>query len=398
MKTLNKFLVEEVVPTKRVGIQHFQNMKNDEFLEFGRDLLKYSGGKLKNIKISLKVDGSAGRFGKDTNGKFFFETSYSGPIQKRNAFEEYHKIKGTTDLLAIQRGVHWDKIYDILSGSKFMNAIPKNTKVVCELLYNPMATETEEGLSFIKIPYDKSKLGSLMTIVIIDVLYADKNEEREDGDEIEKALLKYSNTEIKIVSGKLGSYSFDLKGALEPLEMFTDEMMSIMKSRKKVDATLKAEYNAIFQIIKDEVATLIIKNPKILNTDKLGKKYEGLVFQIGGKVFKITTDDYKDLWMKESIFDDDAKMRKYKSALLKAYTNLEKEFKITRGEYKKFLDLIKLRIKVLLNSKDDKDFQTNMDVLLNDVVIPFSVILNKKREELNLRSALATFEIVVRNG
>ena len=291
-KNLSKdSILENVGVSRREGIVHLQDMKNVDFVEFAKEVLEKTKGKLDNVSVSLKVDGAGARVGRDPNGKFFFETSRSGPITQRNSFSIFTKARGGDDI-QIQRAQKYDELFDDLYDADFLSAIPSNTKVIIEIMYNPMAVEEKEGLRFVSLPYDKSKLGSLMTISIIDIQYADSGEHHENADEIEKNLLKKSNQKIKIVASKLTTGSLDIHGIIEPIKFMNREMIDILRSRKKVDIELKKEYNAIIDEIKEKMADFILSHPSIFDKTILGDKYEGLVLKIGSKNFKITTKDY----------------------------------------------------------------------------------------------------------
>lgn len=287
-----KVIVEEVAKTKRQSIVHLQDMKPVDFLKFAKSLLKDFDGKLENIPVTLKVDGASGRFGKDESGKFFFETGSSGPIQQSKAFSTHTSEKGGNEIM-MQRAYHYDSIYEILKKSNLWKDFPKNTKVSIELLFNPMAEKTErDTLKFVSIKYDRKKLGDIMTIIPISATVASTGDKHESADDIIKGLLDKSSGDIRIVSPKLKDISVDVKAALEPLSALSDDAEVILKSLKHSDKPLKQEYQVILNSIKLELADIIMKHP-IKGKDVLGKNIEGLVVELDGKLYKVTTDEFK---------------------------------------------------------------------------------------------------------
>ena len=95
MISFKKFLRlhEEVVSTRRQGIQHLQEMPPEIFIQWMRSVRNELGGVLKNIKSVMKIDGIGFRFGKDISGKVFIEGSRTGPISEVGAFSAYAKNK-----------------------------------------------------------------------------------------------------------------------------------------------------------------------------------------------------------------------------------------------------------------------------------------------------------------
>lgn len=271
-----EYLIEmEITPRK--GIIHFQDIKPIDFLKLGRELIGHNK-KLKNVKTSLKVDGLSGRFGKDSDSKFFFESGRSGIIQMPKAFSTYTMSKGGSDEM-IARSVHYDDIYDLLEASDLWKDLPNGTKIVCEILYNPMAQLIKDKLKFVSIQYNKSKLGNIMTIVPISVI----------GDYDLEDLYKKSTKDIKIVSAHLGHIDIELDIDLDVLNEIDED---ILVSRKHADREMKIEYIALLQDIKDEISSQILHYP-IIGKDKLGKEIEGLVIELGGQLYKITTPSFR---------------------------------------------------------------------------------------------------------
>jgi hypothetical protein len=268
----------EIENTPRQGLIHFQAMKPIEALFLFREMAA-ADKKLKDVKTSLKVDGLSARFGKDENGKFFFESGRSGPISRRSAFATYTINKGGTPEM-VERAIHYDDIYDLLETSDLWQDLPNDTKIICEILYNPMAQVIEDNLKFISIHYPKSKLGNVMTIVPISVI----------GDYDMDKLYEKTDDDIKIVSAQLGSINVDLDIDLSVVD---DMDENVLLSRKKADRERKLEYVCLLQELKDEIGDQILKYP-ITNKDRLGPEIEGIVVELNGKNYKITTDAFKD--------------------------------------------------------------------------------------------------------
>jgi hypothetical protein len=273
-----EYLAETMVTTKRQSIVHFENMKPIDFLEFAKRVLK-ENNQLKDVSATLKVDGCSMRFGKDSLGQFFLETGRSGPIQKENAFSTYTAAKKDATEEVLERAKHYDDMYVKLKASKIWEDLPNNTKVICEMLYNPMAEQSEDKITFISVPYDKNKLGKVATIIPISIM----------GDYDITNLYDKSTKEIKIISPKLANLNLKFKVDLSAVN---DMDEGILKSLKQADKPLKNKWVAELQSLKDEMAKQILTHP-ITGKDKLGKEIEGIVIELHGKNYKITTPKFK---------------------------------------------------------------------------------------------------------
>ena len=283
--------MSEVTTTKRKGMTHLQDMKPAEFIELALHIKNDLKGKLKGIPVALKVDGLGARFGVTKSGVKFFEGSRTGPIFTPKAFSTFASGRGEQDPIKLARAAHYDDIYDHLMKSRALNTLPDDSKVVCEIFYNPMGEVEEDGITFVSVKYDKSKLGSLMTIVPHAVLVASSGEPHPDETAIIKKLVKESTSQIKIVTASLKMGTIDVGGMLDPIESINPE---IVKSLKHADKEAKANAIAVIQGIKNQLADYILKHPAILGKRMLGPEMEGLVLGLNNTSYKITTQKFKD--------------------------------------------------------------------------------------------------------
>lgn len=294
MITFRDFLVEEeVAASTRQNMLHLQKMKDEEFIEFMKSVKNVMGGKLKNLSVSLKVDGAGARFGKDANGRPFFEGSRTGPIFEPKAFSTHAKSKGASEEVLLRAG-HYDDVWDIVTSSDFLKMLPNNTKVICELFYNPMGEATEDGIKFVNVAYDKSKLGKTMTIVPFKVIVASTGQEHADSDKIIKKLYSMSNDDVKFIDPNLStSGDINVQAFIDPIASLDNKALEVLKSRKAEDKFAKENIKQIIQNVKDALAEYILNHESILDKFKLGNDIEGLVLNIDGKMIKVTTPEFK---------------------------------------------------------------------------------------------------------
>lgn len=293
MITFKNFIRENVEATTRQNMLHLQKMKDEEFVQFIRGIKNDMSGKLRDLKVSLKVDGAGARFGKDATGRVFFEGSRTGPIFEPKAFSTHAAAKGATGEILL-RAQHYDDVWDIVTKSEFIKKLPNNSKVVCELFYNPMGEMKEDGIKFVTVTYDKSKLGKVMTIVPFRVVVANTGQEHARSTEIINMLLDMSNDNIRFISPALTTTGdIDISAFIDPITSLNQQSLDILKSRKPSDKKAKENVKAVIQRVKDSLAEYILNHQDIAGKFKLGPEIEGLVLNIGGQDVKVTTKEFK---------------------------------------------------------------------------------------------------------
>jgi hypothetical protein len=287
------FLESEVAATTRSNMLHLQKMTDTAFIQFVQDVKQNLQGKLQGIPVSLKVDGLGARFGRDNTGRPFFEGSRTGAIFEPGAFSKYTSAKdGTPEMIA--RAQHYDDIFDVITQSNFIKLLPKDTKIVCEVFYNPLGEMVEGGIKFVNIAYDPSRLGQLMTIVPFKVLVASTGETHPNSDAIIDTLFQQSTLQIKFVDTRLEiKGSIDISTVVDPVASLDAQAIATLNSRKRDDADAKAYLKQIVQQTKESLADFILSNPQIVDRFKLGPNIEGLVLNINGRDIKVTTSEFK---------------------------------------------------------------------------------------------------------
>lgn len=271
---------------------HFQDMKPVEFINFLREIRDTMGGKLQDLKTVMKVDGLGFRFGRDRHGSIFVEGSRTGPIFQDKSFSNYAK-QHTIDPDIIARAEHYDDMLTLFKNQSFMRVVPPDRKVVCEIFYNPMATESATGITFVTVEYDKSKLGNLMSILPYNVFVASTGEPAPDEAIIIRDLLAQSNSDIKIINPRLKMGTIDVKTFIDPVLSLGPNAINVLVSRKAVDKPAKEAILGVVNTAKDELADYLLNHPEIVGKYNLGPNIEGIVLHIRGKVYKITTPEFK---------------------------------------------------------------------------------------------------------
>jgi hypothetical protein len=287
------FLESEVAATTRSNMLHLQKMTDTAFVQFVQDVKQNLQGKLQGIPVSLKVDGLGARFGRDSAGRPFFEGSRTGAIFEPGAFSQYTAARGGTEEM-LARAKHYDDIFEVITKSNFIKILPKDTKIVCEVFYNPLGEMVEGGIKFVNIAYDPSRLGRLMTIVPFKALVASTGETHPSSDAIIDALFQQSTSQIKFVDTRLEIQgSIDISTVVDPVASLDAAAIATLNSRKRDDADAKAYLKQVVQQTKEALADFILTNPQIVDRFKLGPNIEGIVLNINGRDIKVTTSEFK---------------------------------------------------------------------------------------------------------
>lgn len=330
MIEFNSLVDEAVQSTTRTGMLHLQKMPDLEFIEFIQYVKSAMYGRLGNLQVSLKVDGAGARFGRDVSGRPFFEGSRTGPIFEPKAFSAHAAAKGSAPEIVL-RAKHYDDIFDVITQSEFIQTLPMDSKVVCELFYNPMGEMTQDGIKFVTVSYDRAQLGQVMSIVPFKVLVASTGDDHPDSQDIIDQLYQQSNDDIKFIDIKLATKGdIDISGMIDPILSLGTDAIATLQSRKRDDAQAKADIKAIIQTVKDTVAQFILTHPNILDKFKLGPAIEGLVLNINGRDIKVTTPEFKASKSKEA--SAHAAARAAPKPVMEFITSLNKVTKIPHPE------------------------------------------------------------------
>ena len=296
MLSFKEFLNEQSVATsKRQGIQHFQDMKPIEFINWLNEVKKTHKGILKGIKVNLKVDGGNFKIGKDSNGTPFVEGSRTGPIFDDNAFSR-HALSSNKSEEIVTRAFHYDKVAELLKKSKLMKALPNDSKLIFELFYNPMGKDLGNHIQFVTVQYDKAKLGDIITVIPYNCVYASTGQPRPDEQEIISEIEKQSSKDIRVVSPRLGFSGVDLNGIIDPINQFDDEAKRIITSRKKADKEQKSALLQILAQIKQKIYDELLLNPKYLDgLDRICNPddNEGICLFLPHGTFKMTSQKFQ---------------------------------------------------------------------------------------------------------
>lgn len=240
-------MIDMIKTTSRRSIPHLLDLSSKAIGEVRQSL--------DDIEISLKIDGAGIRFGKDEQGNFFFETSRSGIIRSGQQFIDHVNSRPGASK---ERAFHYKNLFNSIKDSNLWKELPNDCKVVCEVLYNPMASIQNNKARFVSVEYDTSKLGTIMTISPINVMIGSTGKDHKEKDEILSNLFILSNKQIKIVDPNIDV-----------------EIPKELKHGPEKDEDFKVLLDGFFR-------------QKLKKINILGSENEGLVVRAGTKIFKVS--------------------------------------------------------------------------------------------------------------
>ena len=110
----------------------------------------------KTNTVRLKLDGLNLKFGKDKAGKVFIEGARTGPVFDDGAFVGHAKSKGYKGEVLL-RAQHYEDMLSFFRSAPFMKVLPNDTKIDCEMFYNPMGNDDGDTIKYVNVRYNKSK-------------------------------------------------------------------------------------------------------------------------------------------------------------------------------------------------------------------------------------------------
>ena len=299
MKSFKQFIIEAQKPKKQF-IQHLDKMPPLKFLELAKRLDKEMGGVLSNdnAEIREKMDGSSLRFGLDERGRFFAQTSTSPSFFKVGDFRDRFSKHGEEAALM---GDKWDQILKMLKSDKKIQTLLKKyqtsngIRVIGEILYPPLGIDLIDKMKFVRIKYEKKKLGSDFTFIpfyIMDgegKIHPKEKEIFKEFYKISTAKRKYVDTVI--LKDRQIDISTDLNTVNNDLVKKYKNLNDVLISRKKIDQELKTKIKDEILILQRKLATKILS---YVDGGLLGKDFEGIVIELSdGSIIKIVSDKFK---------------------------------------------------------------------------------------------------------
>ena len=307
MITFKQFLTEAVKEGDRVGIQHLYSQNKPELYSMGLDNFRRFVGYLQqnkgmitpeNSTVTEKVDGMALKVGNDEQG-FFVRSSYSGKVYEPEGFVTAIKYPPAREAFmnSFERIKH---LIGPIIGKH-------NVTIQLEWLYSPNALEadpTTGKVSFVVAQYEKEKLGTWSTFIVINI----QGDEGVNTDSIRKKLIAINDKEVKFILPNVNLFhSVDLRPeVLQAQKAFTaiakteQELNSLkeeiavgglgrnklVQRRRELEAIIHEKLLPIQKAMYTKIAANLLKTEGLLGD------IEGYVIKAGDLMFKVNSPHF----------------------------------------------------------------------------------------------------------
>lgn len=267
--------------SKRKNLPHLRDMHNYDFAHW-----------VLNVpddwypRVHLKLDGFVGRFGRDWDGEFFFQTARSDILRDPSSIIMYALDRGYVgeDLV---RANDMAAMFTLIRDSKMFASVMRGEVVTGEFFFKDMATYDEEydTLQFVTIPYAAEFFTTPLTIFIHTVTDF-------QGAEITPRIV--SDDQIQVYSSRLLlQESINMRRFKKYIELIPYDQLMSLRSLKHKDRELKAAVGKEIEVVKDFLGNYLLNTQSIIRPD-MGETFEGLVFHINSKQFKVVTSAFSD--------------------------------------------------------------------------------------------------------
>lgn len=294
----------KVQPSPRVDLPHFNKLNGIDFLAFVQEMTEKHNGIISNatIDISEKFDGAGIRIGVNPRGKFFFESSRSGPIFKPGSFSEFNIAKNGRPTKFSEA---YDHAFGLLRGDKRILEVIRNwqslsaiVKVHGEMFMNELGTNNGTTTRFIATDYDNDKLGKIATFVFFFHINNEHslgrfcgppgiNNQYNHYDYLIRDLAKLSTPDVRIYSSATKIEPIDIKSELLA---FLSKMEQI--NDQYSDLEFQGKYGLIVEeqeeLMKETREIISLKIQKNIPKGKMSRDAEGIVIRMENELsFKV---------------------------------------------------------------------------------------------------------------
>ena len=229
---------------KRVSIPHLENLTDEQWNDVRN---------APNMDVNLKVDGAGIRFWNE-DGKFIMGTSRVARIESAQQFIDHNPLS--------KRCRTYADLFQTLEESQLVKTLPEGIVVVAEVLYKPLGYRDGMNHVYVKVPY---RISNNLAIAVIDILDADSMMSVDE------------HTHHKIMMKMI------VEAGVEGILLFGSRLFNLDVELLRTGGREAFRQDILSIAEKDAFWTL------------LGDMNEGIVCRAGNIVFKITTDEYREL-------------------------------------------------------------------------------------------------------
>lgn len=264
-----------VVSCKRKDIPHLHQMNDYEFIYWLLNEDTYW-----TPRAHMKLDGAFIRFGKDSNGDFFFQTARSDVLFDPQQVVWHSLSKGYTGE-SLDRASKISAMFKTIVDSQMFVDLPKDISLECEMFYVPLAEDDGKNYTFVTLPYSKKYFTQDLTLYVHRISTASTGEETE---------IQLPDADIPLRKSRFPQLTaLNLSHYQEYVSLIGQERIMSLNSRKHADRKMKLQTKELVATLKAALSKYILS---MYPQKTLGAYTEGVVLHINNKQFKVISDDY----------------------------------------------------------------------------------------------------------
>ena len=273
-----------IMPKKRKNMKHLREMNDLAFCEW---ILSDPGSRL---DLSWKLDGFFLRFGKDAEGKPWFQTARSDVLYDPKELV-WHALSKGYDYQRISRSESYFHLINTIWDSSIMNSIPNDSGFECEVFNKEMSYIENGSRTFVNVPYDDSFFKTDITLAIYRLVVASTGQTWIDGYGGKIILDPKIDTFGTRFSIDIGSMDY----FVDSVSNITDggRLLHLFDSRKQADRAEKIRLKEMVARLKAQFGALVMDRAAKQNT--MGPVFEGIVLSINRTEYKIVTPEFSTL-------------------------------------------------------------------------------------------------------
>lgn len=270
-----------VAPKKRKNMKHLAEMSDYDWARW----MEYNFDD--QIEASWKLDGFFLRFGKDEEGKFWFQTARS-PVMHDPMEVIWHSLSKGYDHNGMTRAENYFHLLTNLQEHPLYQMIPNDCGLECEVFDSKGAVydKDTDTLRFVNIPYAALFFAEPVTLFVYKMIVASTGEDWIAG-------FTHDAFPGMGAYGTRFTIDVDFSYFQNAVASLSEAAIDSLKSMKHKDRELKLATKEKIAILKQQFNTYILSRVNPL----MGENFEGVVIWINNSEYKITTPYFRQLIM-----------------------------------------------------------------------------------------------------
>lgn len=278
-----------IAEKKRQNIPHLSDMPAQDFITWLRSM----DGKDFKPKIHHKIDGFFGRFGKDSDGQFFYQLART-PVLRDPQEVLWYALSREYIGEQLVRASKITQMMIMLRDSEIVKTMIDGSAIECDFLFKPMAEKLDENFKFVSIPYFESTCKTDLTIFAHSWTSAEDTSIHID---LDMRQFLHADSNVRVIPSEIKLENpIDISEFTQLASSLPTSDIRVLKSLNHFDRARKIQIRDWVNSIQTAFTDKILNEPQLIEkSNELGPFREGYVLHINSKQFKVVTPHYKVL-------------------------------------------------------------------------------------------------------